>query len=58
MNTNPPQDFSPKIIREQVLRFQEILYEFIKGLSKLRKDQSDFDQKVRELPSKQGSLFH
>lgn len=42
MNTQQPRDISPEHIREQVLRIQGFLYEFIKGLSKLKQDQNTF----------------
>jgi hypothetical protein len=37
-------EFTPEKVQEQVGRFQEILYEFIKGLSKLRREQDSFTQ--------------
>ncbi len=39
-------ELSPEKVEEQVGRFQEILYEFIKGLSKLRKDQDCFKENL------------
>ncbi len=33
-------------VQEQVGRFQEVLYEFIKGLSKLRREQVSFNQSL------------
>ncbi len=44
-------EFSPEKVQEQVGRFQEILYEFIKGLSKLRKDQNCFQENLSSFDS-------
>jgi hypothetical protein len=35
-------EFTPETVKEQVGRLQELVYEYIKRLSKLRRDQEDF----------------
>ena len=42
MDARKLQEFTPDVLREQVNRFQELVYEYIKALSKLRKDQESF----------------
>lgn len=41
-------NFSPENVKEQVNRMQEFLYEFIKGLSKLKRDQDEFHKRLKE----------
>lgn len=43
---NTQDNFTPENIQGQVVRIQEMLYEFIKGLSELKRNQDYFTEKL------------
>ena len=46
MKTFAKEEFTAEKVRDQVNRFQEMMYEFIKGLSALKKQQDNFEKRM------------
>lgn len=42
------EEFSAEKVKAQVDRFQEMMYDFIKGLSKIKKQQDNFSKTMSE----------